>query len=256
MPTKRQVDFADAGPSTKPIQQPKRKRARVEASADKKETEAKSKNTTKIPKNTDTFYLVAGSYERILYGLQITVGRKDAKVEPIFSFPAHQACIKAAAAGQGTSVRRLWLATASTDDNLKLWDLSRRKELGTINAHEAAVTSIHFVRDSKDPSKPASKYLLTTSNDRTLNLFRTKDWALVRTFKGHKGRVIDVGVHPMGRIAISVGSDRTMRMWDLLGNQGQAVGGGKQGSNSTSLGIRGFPPAMFRSFDIEKSSSC
>ena len=80
------------------------------------------------------------------------------------------------------------------------------------------------------------KYLVTASSDETLQLLRTKDWSVSRSFKGHKGRVNDVAVHPKGRIALSVGQDRTLRMWDLLGSSGQAAGGGKQGSSSTKLG--------------------
>ena len=39
------------------------------------------------------------------------------------------------------------------------------------------VTSVTF---------PSDKYLVTTSADGTLLLFRTKDWSMLRKFKGHK----------------------------------------------------------------------
>jgi protein MAK11 len=39
---------------------------------------------------------------------------------------------------------------------------------------------------------------------------------------GHKGRVNSVAVHPSGKVALSVGKDRTLRMWDLMRGKGCA----------------------------------
>jgi len=39
---------------------------------------------------------------------------------------------------------------------------------------------------------------------------------VLRSMKGHKGRVNSVSVHPSGKIALSVGKDRTLYMWDLM----------------------------------------
>lgn len=45
---------------------------------------------------------------------------------------------------------------------------------------------------------------------------------MLRSLKGHKGRVNSVAVHPSGKVALSVGSDRTLRMWDLMRGKGSA----------------------------------
>lgn len=181
----------------------------------------------------DRFELVAGSYERLLYGFQASFnGAGELGMAPIFSFPAHLSCIKTCAAspgGSGSSNARHWLVTSSTDDTVKLWDLARRKEVGLLVGHEAPATHMQFLG-------AGNKQLLTCSEDGTLKLFRTKDWALIRNFKGHKARVNSVDVHPAGRIALSVSADRTVRFWDLLGSKESAAGGGKQGSSSTKLG--------------------
>ena len=47
-------------------------------------------------------------------------------------------------------------------------------------------------------------------------MFRARDWVLLRSLKGHKGRVNSVSVHPSGKVALSVGKDRTLYMWDLM----------------------------------------
>ena len=38
---------------------------------------------------------------------------------------------------------------------------------------------------------------------------------MLKELKGHKGRVNDISIHPSGKLAISVGRDRTLRLWDL-----------------------------------------
>lgn len=65
-------------------------------------------------------------------------------------------------------------------------------------------------------------HLLSASEDGTLSLFHTRDWTVLRTLKGHKGRVNSVAVHPSGKVALSVGKDRTLRMWDLMRGKGSA----------------------------------
>jgi protein MAK11 len=69
---------------------------------------------------------------------------------------------------------------------------------------------------------PTAAHLITTSVDGTLCLFRTSDWAVLKTLKGHSGRVNHVDVHPTGRVALSVGKDMTLRMWDLMRGRGAA----------------------------------
>jgi len=45
---------------------------------------------------------------------------------------------------------------------------------------------------------------------------------LLRSLKGHKGRVNSVAVHPSGKVGLSVGNDRTLHMWDLMRGKGSA----------------------------------
>ncbi len=64
--------------------------------------------------------------------------------------------------------------------------------------------------------------MLSASEDGTLCLFRARDWAVLRELKGHKGRVNSVAVHQSCKVALSVGQDRTLRMWDLMRGKGSA----------------------------------
>jgi protein MAK11 len=98
--------------------------------------EVESTNDEELPR---TFKIVAGSYEKLLYGVEgrTTYSDDDDNLQfhlkPIFAFPAHVSCIKAVASSpQGGK----WLATGSADEIIKIWDLRRRKEIGGLMHHE------------------------------------------------------------------------------------------------------------------------
>ncbi|KIJ55478.1 hypothetical protein M422DRAFT_24052 [Sphaerobolus stellatus SS14] len=171
-----------------------------------------------------TFKIIAGSYEKLLYGLEGTfeedpgTSRPKPTLKPVFIFPAHVGCVKAVA---GSPSGGKWLATGSTDEIVKVWDLRRRKEIGGLIHHEGSITYLTF---------PSRSHLLSASEDGTLCLFHARDWTVLRVLKGHKGRVNSVAVHPSGKVALSVGKDRTLRMWDLMRGKGAA---------STKLGKEG-----------------
>lgn len=99
------------------------------------------------------FKVIVGSYEKILYGLQVDVpasspssnqpsisppsngAGNEIKMKPIFIFPAHISCVKAVTA---SPLGGKWLATGGTDEMVKVWDLKRRKELGGLVQHQGS----------------------------------------------------------------------------------------------------------------------
>ncbi|KAI0714190.1 WD40-repeat-containing domain protein [Cerioporus squamosus] len=152
-------------------------------------------SSTSLP---TSFKVIAGSYEKLLYGLEGTVSVSSSSSEysfdlrPIFIFPAHVSCIKSVAASpQGGK----WLATGSADEIIKVWDLRRRKEIGGLMQHQGSITHLEF---------PSRSYMLSASEDGTLC------------------RVNSVAVHQSCKVALSVGKDRTLRMWDLMRGKGSA----------------------------------
>ncbi|KAF6761772.1 WD40-repeat-containing domain protein [Ephemerocybe angulata] len=208
---------AAAGPSTS------KPKASVATPAPKPTTST-AKGKGKSPKSPaeekpaplpSTFKVVAGSYEKLLYGLSGSTsvteeGKLEFHMKPMFMFPAHASCIKSVAASpQGGK----WLATGSADEIIKIWDLRRKKEVGGLMHHEGSITHLSF---------PSRSFLLSASEDGTLCIFRARDWAVLRALKGHKGRVNAIAVHPSGKVALSVGRDRTLRMWDLMRGKGVA----------------------------------
>ena len=176
-------------------------------------TEALSKGAKPAPMPS-AMRIVAGSYERLLFGLIAFPSRRDGKLnvvlEPQFVFPAHVSSIRTVACA-GTDSK--WLVTGGNDETIKVWDMRRRVEVGALVGHEGTIMSLTF---------PSRTFMLSASEDGTINLYRTRDWSLLRTLRGHIGRVNAAAAHPSGRLALSVGADKTIRMWNLMRGVGAA----------------------------------
>ena len=107
----------------------------------------KSKDITQKESLPATFKIIAGSYEKLLYGLEGTIlpdVHEEFKfhLKPIFIFPAHVSCIKAVAA---SPMGGKWLATGSADEIVKVWDLRRKKEIGGLMHHEGMFLSCSLI---------------------------------------------------------------------------------------------------------------
>ncbi|GAA5882779.1 hypothetical protein JCM1840_002359 [Sporobolomyces johnsonii] len=252
-----------ASAAAKPAPPAKRARFDNPPPANKSKPAVKSKAAAAKPAAEATtppapvrFVVSAGSYERLLYGLECTFHPAppspstsnlpyELSVNPIFSFPAHLSSLRSVAAsalpspgtGSERKVGGKYLVSGGTDEVIKVWDLNRRKEVGSLEGDASGtITCLRFV--------PQRNMLLAASSDSTISLYRVRDWALLRALKGHKGRVNAVDAHPDGRVALSVGVDRMLRMWDLvagksvatmkLGTEGDAV---RWNTNGTKFAV-------------------
>lgn len=159
------------------------------------EIEIKKLDEIKTPTTID-WLIVAGSYERLLYGVKLS--GESLALESEFIYPSHISCIKAVATGGR------FLASGATDEHLKVYDLKLRKEVGTLMQHEGSITCLEFYQKS---------HLVSASEDGSLCVYRVKDWEVLKTLRGHKGQVNHFAVHPTGKIMLSVGKDSTLRLW-------------------------------------------
>ncbi|KAI8371985.1 WD40-repeat-containing domain protein [Choanephora cucurbitarum] len=151
----------------------------------------------------EDFRVIVGTYERLLFGLNANwlENEEKVKLEPVFIIPAHTACIRTVAVGGH------FLASGSSDEIIRLYDVKKRKEYGSLGGHHSGdITDIQF----------HGKYMLSASDDHLINLWRTKDWEFLKTLKGHKAKVNAMAIHPTGKIALSVSADRTAIVWNLM----------------------------------------
>ncbi|KXX79829.1 Protein MAK11 [Madurella mycetomatis] len=180
-----------------------------------------------------------------------------------FLFNAHNSAIRCLALSPPSApspgqTQKVLLATGSTDERINLYNLSahppsdgsnkpgadaedarllsalaprpilenpKNRELGTLLHHNSNITRLAFPNRSK---------LLSASEDSSVAVTRTRDWALLHTFKcpvpKPQGRpsgdtaaagtapagVNDFAVHPSNKIMITVSKgERCMRLWNL-----------------------------------------
>lgn len=152
-------------PSPSPASQGNKKRARFEGPA-APQPQAKTKVARSTPKDPKlvkvvptpaaprTFIVTAGSYERLLYGVSCTLVPSttsafdlpyELSVTPIFSFPAHLSSLRSVSAsllaspgtGSERKVGGKYLVSGGTDEVIKVWDLKRKKEVGSLEGEAA-----------------------------------------------------------------------------------------------------------------------
>ncbi|KAL6450190.1 MAK11 Protein MAK11 [Candida maltosa Xu316] len=175
-----------------------------------------SKSTTTITPSTKPiqFRIFVGSYEHNLLCLSVILDPSNTKepvFQPIFHFQAHSLSIKS------MDLAKRYLVTGSNDEHIRIYDLQKRKELGTLLSHTGTITSLRFSTESESTENiKTGKWLLSGSEDGKINIWRTKDWELFGTLKGHTDKINDLSIHPSGRVAISVSQDQTIRLWNLM----------------------------------------
>lgn len=172
------------------------------------------------------FRIMVGSYEHNLLCLSLLMNGGQPIFQPIFHFQAHSLSIKS------IDLAKRYLVTGSNDEHIRIYDLQKRKELGTLLSHQGTVTTLRFSSednykkgDSNAPvtTEKSGRWLLSGSEDGKIIIWRTKDWEIFGTLKGHEQRINDLAIHPSGRVAISVSNDKTIRLWNLMTAKKAAV---------------------------------
>ncbi|KAJ3581985.1 hypothetical protein NHX12_016013, partial [Muraenolepis orangiensis] len=146
--------------------------------------------------------LIAGSYEQIIFGYKLTCDpQSEWKATADFSHHAHTASISAVAASER------FVVTGSKDETIQLYDLKKGVEHGALLHHDGTISCLEFY---------GSSHLLSGGEDGLICVWSTKKWECLKSIKAHKGKVTSLSVHPSGKLALSVGTDKTLRTWNLV----------------------------------------
>ncbi|KAI4880361.1 hypothetical protein NFI96_013978 [Prochilodus magdalenae] len=160
--------------------------------------------------------LVAGSYEQIVFGYRVCPGKEEWGVEPVFTHHAHTASLSAVAASEQ------FIATGSKDETIQLYEMNTRTEHGALLHHEGTVSCLEFYGTS---------HLLSGGEDGLLCVWSTKTWDCLKSIKAHTGHVTSLSVHPSGKLALSVGTDKKLRTWNLIDGRSAFVKNIKQNAH-------------------------
>jgi len=99
-----------------------------------------------------------------------------------------------------------WLASASWDTRVRLWNLANLDEkIPPLKAHSGAAWSVAF--------SPDSRTLATGGNDATIKLWNLASLQQTATLRGHTGPVDGLAFSRDGTLLVSASGDGTARLW-------------------------------------------
>ncbi|XP_059312553.1 uncharacterized protein LOC132063841 [Lycium ferocissimum] len=152
--------------------------------------------------------LIAGSYERFIWGFKLKSPKTDQNysLTPLFSFPSHLSPIKCTAVAGSAAV------SGGADDTIKIYDLSTCSEIGSLH-HTSTITSLSFFTPH---SYSFPRNLIAGSEDGSVSIYDADPFVHLKTVKIHRKGVNSICVHPSGRLALSVGRDECMAMVNLV----------------------------------------
>ena len=104
-----------------------------------------------------------------------------------------------------------FLVSGGNDEEVRIYNIRKRREVGSLMKHQAPITTLRF-------SKKANS-LASGSDDGMIAVWRIKDWECVSFKPAHKGSVIDLDMHPSGKVMMSCGRDNTLRLWDMTNSK-------------------------------------
>uniref|UniRef100_A0A6S8A8U2 Uncharacterized protein n=1 Tax=Aureoumbra lagunensis TaxID=44058 RepID=A0A6S8A8U2_9STRA len=154
---------------------------------------------------------VCGSYEGGVHGWILNNEELFDEIPKLrFSFVAHEKVVRTVTTL--TNDRQRLLVSGGDDEILRIYNLFTFRQIGEVGVRRGTINVIRFC---------GNKHLLCGSTDGSIAVYRTNDWECVHILGGHKAEIKSLASHPSGRMALSTGNDRTLRLWDLT--QGRAA---------------------------------
>lgn len=104
-----------------------------------------------------------------------------------------------------------FIAAASLDGSVQLWETSSFQRIAELVGHTATVRKVAF--------SPDGKHLATASDDKTVRIWSIPYGKELSSFVGYSGPVMDARFSPDGRVLATSSTDGTVRIWDVFTGQ-------------------------------------
>jgi len=149
--------------------------------------------------------VIVGTYEEFILGYKLTRDRKkkNEKYSLSMSFTNHS---------QTKSIRAIaavgkYIAAGSADESINLINMAARVEHGSLVEQSGTIVCL---------AEHGGTYLFSGCEDGTICIWKKGSWLCEKTLKAHIGGVVDISVHPSGKLALSVGKDKALKTWNLV----------------------------------------
>eukprot|EP00002_Diphylleia_rotans_P018099 TRINITY_DN3506_c0_g1_i4.p1 TRINITY_DN3506_c0_g1~~TRINITY_DN3506_c0_g1_i4.p1 ORF type:complete len:1850 (+),score=318.73 TRINITY_DN3506_c0_g1_i4:3274-8823(+) len=132
---------------------------------------------------------------------------------------------------------KILLASAGSDNAVRIWDLSTGNEEFQLDGHTGDVMSLCSV-----VLEDGRFCILSASQDKTIKIWDVGSRTLIRTLVGHTGAVRSVICHEIPKqraLVASGGDDKTVRIWDLSSGTTLSILDGYTGSIASVCMIQG-----------------
>ncbi|EDO18365.1 hypothetical protein Kpol_1013p37, partial [Vanderwaltozyma polyspora DSM 70294] len=96
----------------------------------------------------------------------------------------------------------------SGDGTIKIWDLRKVDDVETILAHKNVVTDLKFEKEN-------SKFLISSSYDKDINVFSSDSWVKIHTLQGHNDKILSIDISSDYQTIVSGGWDRSVKLWSM-----------------------------------------
>ena len=158
--------------------------------------------------------IIIGSYDHLIIGYKVLYNDEirqssfdnleiSLKSDVTFTDSSHMGMIRSLSLSQNG-----WLVSGSNDHTIKVFNLLKNIELGSLQDHNGAVRSVAFFKDY---------YLFSASDDGQCCTWDVRDgFNLLSKFRVSSEPVISLAIHPSGRLAISIARDLKMKTWNLI----------------------------------------
>lgn len=123
-----------------------------------------------------------------------------------------------------------YLASGATDDRIIIYDLKSRREHCMLTHHNSTINCIQFTNNRS--------HVISSSADGVLSIVRVGNWQLEKLWeKPHNGKaILDIAVHPSGKLAFTLGADTSLRTWNLIkGRQAYVINLNSKSKDAKSL---------------------
>lgn len=101
-----------------------------------------------------------------------------------------------------------WIASASYDRNIIIWDYQKGIIKNVLKGHKDIVWRVAFSSDNK--------YVASASDDKKVLIWDVENGSLIATLNSHNKRVNSVAFSPNNKWVISASSDGTAIIWDFM----------------------------------------
>lgn len=99
-----------------------------------------------------------------------------------------------------------YLASASYDKTILIWNATNGSHLVTYQGHTARVNNLAW--------SPDSKSVVSVGDDQSAQVWEVATGKQIHTYQGHNGPVLTVAWSPDGKRIASAGEDKTVQVWD------------------------------------------